>query len=124
MKSLILPLLAALSACAGQSSEVSRPENVEVPEATTAAAASEDAAALAREAGLDLATADLADLQKAGYEIETRDGQTLYCRKDNETGSRVRKNQYCLTRQQLQEIEANTKATMRDITQGASPKSN
>ena len=36
-----------------------------------------------------------------GYKVVTDDGQTLYCRKDRKTGSRVQSNLTCLTGDQL-----------------------
>lgn len=36
-----------------------------------------------------------------GYKVVTDDGQTLYCRKDPKTGSRVQSNLTCLTKDQL-----------------------
>jgi hypothetical protein len=36
-----------------------------------------------------------------GYKVVTEDGQTLYCRKDLKTGSRVQSNLTCLTENQL-----------------------
>ena len=88
------------------------------------AATSPDKADLAppRAAKLDPYTADLADLQRAGYVIKKHNGETLYCRKDPETGSRVRKNTFCLTRDQLMQIDANTRDAMREMTRDTSPK--
>jgi hypothetical protein len=36
-----------------------------------------------------------------GYRVVSDDGQTLYCRKDVKTGSRVQSNLTCLTQDQL-----------------------
>jgi hypothetical protein len=36
-----------------------------------------------------------------GYKVVTEQGQTLYCRKDLKTGSRVQSNLTCLTKDQL-----------------------
>src|SRR5688572_32756339 len=64
---------------------------------------------------LDPCTADLGDLQKAGYKIKKQNGETLYCRKDKETGSRVKSNTICLTAEQLRQMQANTRDGMREM---------
>lgn len=38
---------------------------------------------------------------KQGYKVVNEDGQTLYCRKELKTGSRVRSNLVCLTEDRL-----------------------
>jgi hypothetical protein len=91
---------------------------------STAATDEAEARAASKDPSLDPKKADLADLQVAGYRIETRNGEKLYCRKDKETGSRVKANTFCLTRDQLAQIQDNAKKMMRDITRDSSPKSN
>jgi hypothetical protein len=73
---------------------------------------------------LDPCTADLGDLQKAGYKIKKQNGETLYCRKDKETGSRVKSNTFCLTAEQLRQMQANTRDGMREMTRQAGAEGN
>jgi hypothetical protein len=73
---------------------------------------------------LDPCTADLADLRKAGYTIKKQNGETLYCRKDKETGSRLKTNTFCLTAEQLRQMQANTRDGMREMTRQAGAEGN
>ena len=125
----VVLLTALVSAAAAQAPTRSTEPPASSPPAESkpaSAAGSDEAAARAasKDTSLDPKTADLADLQVAGYTIQKRNGEKLYCRKDAETGSRVKANTFCLTREQLLEIQANTKKMMRDITRDSSPKSN
>jgi hypothetical protein len=43
----------------------------------------------------------VADALKHGYQVVNSEGETLYCRSDFTTGSRIQKNTVCLTAQQL-----------------------
>ena len=42
---------------------------------------------------------------KHGYQVVNSDGDTLYCRSDFTTGSRIQKNTVCLTAYQLDELD-------------------
>jgi hypothetical protein len=42
--------------------------------------------------------------QKAGYKVVNQDGKTLYCRRDLNVGSHVRKTTSCLTEAEWQEM--------------------
>jgi len=89
----VLPLilLAAIAGCA------SSPQSKVSPE---------DAAALGVAAGAtDQEKADQLEAIRFamdnGYRIKNQNGQTLYCREDTDTGSRVRTTISCLTPQEL-----------------------
>jgi hypothetical protein len=43
---------------------------------------------------------NIVEVQKAGYKIVNEDGRTLYCKRDLNTGSHVRKTTTCLTEQE------------------------
>jgi len=57
-------------------------------------------------------TANVEDVQKAGYKIVNKDGQKLYCRTDLITGSHVRTRTQCLTEQELYDQMQQSKHTM------------
>src|SRR5687767_12114598 len=110
-----------IGTAAAQSPTPAAPDANAKPEASAAAAsttapatsacdksAAKDAKKVAK-GEIDPCTADLGDLQKAGYVIKKQNGETLYCRKDKETGSRVKSNTFCLTRDQLMQMQANTR---------------
>jgi hypothetical protein len=119
-QSLVLAVALAGSAYA----QTTEPVAADSKEKSTAAAPASDSKPAAEKKSLDPQTADLAELQAAGYRVQKRNGETLYCRKDPETGSRVRTNTFCLTREQLTQIEANTRDSMRALTKDNSPKGN
>jgi hypothetical protein len=119
-QSLVLAVALAGSAYA----QTTEPVAADSKEKSTAAAPANDSKPAAEKKSLDPQTADLAELQAAGYRVQKRNGETLYCRKDPETGSRVRTNTFCLTREQLTQIEANTRDSMRALTKDNSPKGN
>jgi hypothetical protein len=125
----VIVLMAFVGAAAAQETNRSTEPPADAPAAEsskTATTATDEAAArkASKNPSLDPKTANLADLKVAGYRIENRNGEKLYCRKDNETGSRVKGNTFCLTRAQLVEIQQNTKQMMNDITRDNSPKGN
>jgi hypothetical protein len=60
-------------------------------------------------------TANVEDVQKAGYKIVNKDGQKLYCRTDLITGSHVRTRTQCLTDQELYDQMQQTKQSMEGI---------
>lgn len=59
-------------------------------------------------------TANVEDVQKAGYKIVNKDGQKVYCRTDLITGSHVRTRTQCLTEQELYDQMQETRHTMED----------
>jgi hypothetical protein len=84
MKQAILSLALFLAACAS-------PPPTAPATAGSLAPASEEAEILA-------AVQEAVD---KGYKVVTENGETLYCRRDLKTGSRVQSNLTCLTRHQL-----------------------
>jgi hypothetical protein len=62
-------------------------------------------------------------LQKAGYKLVNENGQTLYCRTDKKTGSRIRTTTTCLTEEELRALNTATRATMGDIQRAVPPPS-
>lgn len=84
MKQAVLILAMLVSACASQ------PSTAPVTAGSLAPASQEDEVLLAVQEAVD-----------KGYKVMTEDGQTLYCRKDRKTGSRVQSNLTCLTKDQL-----------------------
>jgi hypothetical protein len=68
-----------------------------------APAAANEASNAPAEAKLDADT--ILAAQKAGYKIKNEDGQTLLCRKDQQTGSRVRYTTSCLTAQEWRRLQ-------------------
>lgn len=55
---------------------------------------------------------NVAEVQRAGYKLVNKDGEKLYCRTDNVTGSRVRTRTQCLTEQELFDQINDTQRTM------------
>jgi hypothetical protein len=53
--------------------------------------------------------------QKAGYEIRNENGETLLCRKDQKTGSRLRHTVSCMTAKQWEQLQSDTQQTLRTI---------
>lgn len=75
--------------------------------------ATEAAAAPAEEDKLD--AEKIMAAQKAGYQLKNENGQQLLCRKELQTGSRVRYKTSCLTARQWEQLEADTKLQLRAI---------
>ena len=84
-------LVATLAGCAGQ------PEHpaAAAPQPVVATAK----APVTRQVPVD--ASNVAEVQRAGYKVVNKDGEKLYCRSDNPTGSRVRTVTTCLTEQEL-----------------------
>lgn len=53
--------------------------------------------------------------QRAGYKIRNENGQTLLCRRELQTGSRVRYNTSCLTPRQWAQLEEDTKLQLKTM---------
>lgn len=51
--------------------------------------------------------------QKAGFEIRNENGETLLCRKEPKTGSRLRHTVSCLTPKQWDQLQSDTAAALR-----------
>lgn len=93
MKHAVLALAMLLSACANQP-----------PGATSAITAPTDhrnAGSLASASEEEEVRLAVQEAVEKGYKVVAEDGQTLYCRKDMKTGSRVKSTLTCLTKDQL-----------------------
>lgn len=53
--------------------------------------------------------------QKAGYEIRNENGETLLCRKEPKTGSRLRHTVSCMTPKQWDQLQSDTQQSLRII---------
>ena len=91
MRVLPLVLLAAVAGCASDS------QPKESPEAAAALGVAEGATDQEKADQLDA----IRFAMDNGYRIKNQNGQTLYCREDVDTGSRVRTTISCLTPQEL-----------------------
>lgn len=102
MRDLLLILALSVTTCASVRAET---PGVPSPAVPTSAATTTPATA----PGTEVRTsAEKEELVKAietaikqGYKVVNEDGQTLYCRKELKTGSRVRSNLVCLTEDRL-----------------------
>ena len=86
MKQAVIALAVLLAGCASQPSTPTAP----VTAGSLATASEEEEALLAVQEAVE-----------KGYRVVSEDGQTLYCRKDLKTGSRVQSTLTCLTKDQL-----------------------
>ena len=96
----------------------------EVTPATAAVPAAKDADAVATKTEAPAKSAALEGkldqdkimaAQKAGYEIRNENGETLLCRKDAKTGSRLRHTVSCMTAKQWDQLHSDTAQTLRAI---------
>jgi hypothetical protein len=53
--------------------------------------------------------------QRAGYQIKNENGQTLLCRRDLQTGSRVRYKTSCLTAREWSQLEEDNKLQLKTM---------
>jgi hypothetical protein len=60
-------------------------------------------------------------VQRAGYKLVNKDGESLYCRTDTVTGSRLQTRTICLTERELDDQMNATKQGMERINQAAPP---
>jgi hypothetical protein len=102
MRDLLLILALSVTTCVSVRAETPAVPSPAVP---TSAATTTPATAPATEVRT---SAEKEELVKAietaikqGYKVVNEDGQTLYCRKELKTGSRVRSNLVCLTEDRL-----------------------
>jgi hypothetical protein len=63
---------------------------------------------------------NVVDVQRAGYKIVNRDGQTLYCRRDVATGTHINNQTTCLTEQQLAEQMSDSQQGLERVQQQSS----
>ena len=97
MRDLLLILALSVTTCAST--------RAETPAVPTSAATTTPATAPATEVRTSPEKEELVKAIetaiKQGYKVVNEDGQTLYCRKELKTGSRVRSNLVCLTEDRL-----------------------
>jgi hypothetical protein len=105
MRVLLLILVLAVTGCASTRAEAPA---APAPAIAMTPAASPATAAVTAPATGARTLAEKEELVKAietaikqGYKVVNEDGQTLYCRKELKTGSRVRSNLVCLTEDRL-----------------------
>ncbi len=65
---------------------------------------------------------DTGSVRKGAYKLVTRDGQTMYCRTDKDTGSHVRSTTICLTEKEMTELSERSQQGLRDLTRTTPPK--
>ena len=61
--------------------------------------------------------AKVADMEKTGYTIKTKNGEKVYCSKEFDTGSHLRTTTYCLTETQWIQFHQGSDKAMDDLTQ-------
>jgi hypothetical protein len=60
---------------------------------------------------------NVVDVQRAGYKIVNKDGQTLYCRREVATGTHINNQTTCLTEQQLAEQMSDSQQGLEHVQQ-------
>ena len=83
------------------------PSDSKATNATAAAETPTTAATPLSEGELD--AEKIMAIQKAGYTIKNENGQTLLCRRDLQTGSRLRHKTSCMTARQWEQLQAENK---------------
>src|SRR5262245_62038030 len=64
---------------------------------------------------------NVAEAQAAGYKSVNENGKTLYCRKEQMTGSHVRTRTSCLTEQEWKQAAEQGRAAMQDMSRRVPP---
>ena len=54
-------------------------------------------------------------MQKAGYQIKNENGQILLCRRDQQTGSRLRHKTSCMTARQWDQLQEENKLQLKSL---------
>ncbi|MEA3197983.1 MAG: hypothetical protein QOF32_2035 [Gammaproteobacteria bacterium] len=57
----------------------------------------------------------LADAKKRGYTLVNTDGETMYCRSDLKTGSRIQRDTVCLTASELDALHDQTRRSLENV---------
>jgi hypothetical protein len=68
-----------------------------------------------------LSGADIVALQHAGYKIVNQNGQTMYCNTDPRTGSRIAKDNICMTEQEMVALREETQRRLQNMTMQVPP---
>jgi Na+-transporting methylmalonyl-CoA/oxaloacetate decarboxylase gamma subunit len=95
-----VPLLILVLAMTGCASTLAETPAVPAPAATTTPATAPATGERTAAEKEELVKA-IENAIRQGYKVVNEDGQTLYCRKELKTGSRVRSNLVCLTEDRL-----------------------
>jgi hypothetical protein len=66
-------------------------------------------------------SSNVAEAQAAGYKIVNENGKTLYCRKDQVTGSHVRYRTSCLTQEEWKQAAESARASVQDMSRRVPP---
>ena len=113
------PLLAGLAACAGSPEKApSSSAPAPAPAAPTMTPVGQPIPAsqpAERERQVKVDATNIVEVQKAGYKIVDEGGKTLYCRRDLNTGSHLRKTTTCLTEAELNEALERSKRGVEDM---------
>jgi hypothetical protein len=110
MRSANLLFVVLLAGCAGQ--QTAPPPAVVVAVAATPTATPLDP----DQHRVKVDATNVADVQLAGYKLVNKQGESLYCRTDPITGSRLQTRTVCLTEQQLLDQMNATKQSMEHLT--------
>ena len=94
----------ALSACSG-----SQPTNEPVANAPTHAASASASSQAGSNDPQKLTAERIMQLQREGYKLVDRDGQTYYCRTEAKTGSRLARDTVCMTEAEIIALREQTK---------------
>jgi hypothetical protein len=83
-------------------------------QSATPGTAAPSAAEVAAQGDPELVAA-IREAAKRGYKIVNQDGQTLYCREETKTGSRVHSTVTCLNAQQLRALQQNSQRNVEQL---------
>lgn len=122
-------LIAALASATGQVfAQEAAPAEPAAPQAATPAPPPADAkpsnetpiasAPAAKEGSLTEGQIDadkIMAMQKAGYQIKNENGQTLLCRRDPQTGSRLRHKTSCMTAREWEQLQEENKMQLKSL---------
>jgi hypothetical protein len=59
--------------------------------------------------------ATVAQMQKTGYTIKTKDGQKIYCSNEKQTGSHLQSTTACLTEEQWMRVHQTAQDTLKQM---------
>ncbi len=102
---LVLAGVSVLVGCAGQPA---KPPPTAPTRYVTASGATVETTDSAANPNGSVDSKRLVEAKKSGFTVINKDGEQLYCRTQDVTGSHVRKETQCLTAQQLDDMQAQT----------------
>jgi hypothetical protein len=106
-----------LSACSG-----SQPNREPIAKASTPAAPAQPAAPQAEGDPQKLTADRIMQLQREGYKLVNRDGQTYYCRTEAKTGSHLARDTVCMTEEEIIALRDQTKQGLGRVTRELPPR--